>query len=275
MFKIMVPHTVIVGSDSIFWHSTLWSVLCEEIFYALYPILNRVGSSFGLAKTLKSAFVIALPVAWFCSPAEEWQDLGILGTAVVLFPVWLLGCHLAEHVSSLKEARSPRVIWSWRLGAWAAMWVAEILHFHGGIPQTRSSIWIGVYCYFWVRAEISHYKNRAPRAVLVWAGRWSYSMYLIHPLVIALCVKYDFLTEGSRLSSAGKIALILIGSYLFYLAVERPSHGIAKKIALFRPNEPSQDVEHAKSFEQSGLRGASYTMAREPFVAPRPGHLGQ
>src|SRR5205807_5596222 len=35
MFKIMFPQIVIVGSDSILWHSTLWSVLCEELYYAL------------------------------------------------------------------------------------------------------------------------------------------------------------------------------------------------------------------------------------------------
>jgi peptidoglycan/LPS O-acetylase OafA/YrhL len=218
----------------------LWSVLCEEIFYALYPMLNRIGFSFGLTNILAAAFVVAVPVAWLCSPAVEWQDLGVIGTAVVLFPVWLLGCRLAEQVSSLPKVSSRVAIWSWRLGAWTTMWVAEVLHFHGGVPQTRTSIWIGVYAYFWIRAEINRYRNRAPWAVLVWAGRWSYSLYLIHPLVIALCFKFDVLADGSRLSSAGMMALILSASYLFYLAVERPSHNGARRIALFHPDEPSR-----------------------------------
>jgi peptidoglycan/LPS O-acetylase OafA/YrhL len=250
MFKILFPETVVVGSDSIFWHSTLWSVLCEEIFYALYPILNRLGFSFGLAGILNTAFVVALPVAWLYSPAEEWQDLGIFGTAVVLFPVWLLGCRLAEDISSLKGECSRRAIWCWRFGAWAAMWATEIAHFHGGIPQTRTSLWIGVFSYFWIRVELRYYVTRAPWAVLVWAGRWSYSLYLIHPLVIALCVEYRVLIDGSRLSSVGKMALILACSYLFYLAVERPSHNCARRIARFGPDESKQGAPHAGSLSK-------------------------
>src|SRR5262249_34061624 len=187
MFKILILETVIVGINSILLHSTLWSVLCEEIYYALYPLLNRGALAFGLSKILKPAFVIGLVVAWLYWPAQEWQDLGILGMAIVLFPVWLLGCHLAEHVSSLNKDYSRLSIWTWRLTAWASMWVAEMLHFHGGIPQTRTALWMGVFSYFWLRAEISYHKNRSPWGVLVWAGRWSYSLYLIHPLVIYLC----------------------------------------------------------------------------------------
>ncbi len=238
MFKLMFPQTVIVGADSILWHSTLWSIVCEEAFYALYPFLNRLSFSFGLAAILRPTIAAALLVAWLSYPAEEWQDLGILGTAVVLFPVWLLGCGLAERVSSIKQVCSQRAIWGWRLSAWAVMWMAEMLHFHGGIPQTRTSLWTGIFFYFWVRAEIGYYRGRAPWAVLVWAGRWSYSLYLVHPLVIALCFKHGFLIESSPANFVAMMVLILTGAYVFYLLVERPSHNCARRIALFAPDEP-------------------------------------
>jgi peptidoglycan/LPS O-acetylase OafA/YrhL len=251
MFKILIPETVIIGQDSILWHSTLWSVLCEEIYYALYPYLNRASLTFGLATIFKAAFVIAVPIAWLYSPAQEWQDLGIVGMAVVLFPVWLLGCYLAEHVSSLEKDCSRRAIWTWRLSAWAVMWIAEMLHFHGGISQTRTSIWMGVFAYFWLRAEITYFKHRTPWPVLVRAGRWSYSLYLIHPLVIALCFKFLFLTQTTRLNSAVMMALILAASYLCYLVVERPSHNLARKIPLFYPDEPTPAGGYIKVAEQA------------------------
>lgn len=268
MFKIMFPQVVIVGSDSIFWRSVLWSVLCEEIFYALYPVINRIGHSFGLAKVLAAAFIVGALVAWLSSPAEEWLDLGILGTAVVLLPVWLLGCHLAERVGSFKTARSVYAIWIWRLGAWAMMWAAEMLHFHGGISQTRTSIWLGVYAYFWLRAEIVRYQDRVPWAAWVRAGRWSYSLYLIHPLVIALCVGYGVLTDGSRLSWIGMMALILAASYLFYLTVERPSHSLARKIAMFAPPESGHRAHDAARGNDTARVETSFAMA-----APPPGRL--
>jgi peptidoglycan/LPS O-acetylase OafA/YrhL len=254
MFKILIPDTIIVGSESILWHSTLWSVLCEEIYYAMYPFLNRMTLAFGLANILKAAFIIGIPTAWLYWPAQDWQDLGVLGMAVVLFPVWLLGCRLAESVPSLKKDYSRGAIWAWRLSAWAVMWVAEMLHFHGGIPQTRTSVWIGVFYYFWLRAEIGYYKNQAPWGVLVWAGRWSYSLYLIHPLVISICFKFNFLTEGSRLDSAAMMMLILIASYLCYLAIERPSHNLARKIPLFYSGDPKQATPYIESVERSTLK---------------------
>ena len=41
--------TSTLGAASILWKSTLWSVLCEEIYYALYPLLLPVVAVWLLA----------------------------------------------------------------------------------------------------------------------------------------------------------------------------------------------------------------------------------
>jgi peptidoglycan/LPS O-acetylase OafA/YrhL len=231
--KILIPRTVIFGSNSILWHSTLWSIVCEEMYYAVYPFLNRLRLLIGWLYILICAFGVAIPVALFYLPAQDWQDVGIVNTAIVLFPVWLLGCYLAENLPSSTNRCSTRSIWIWRSSAWLTMWIAEMLHFHGGIHQIQTGLWTGVVFYFWVRAEICYYQNRRPWDLMVWGGRWSYSLYLIHPVVISLCAGYGILASESRQNWIIVMALILAGSYVFYLAIERPSHNIARRIILF------------------------------------------
>jgi peptidoglycan/LPS O-acetylase OafA/YrhL len=256
VFKILVPKTVVFGSNSILWYSTLWSVLCEEIYYAVYPLLNQLQSAVGWPNILKGAFSVAIPVALYYLPAQDWQDLGIINTAIVLLPVWLLGCYLAENLPSLAKEYSIRGIWIWRLCAWSTMWLAEILHFHGGIHQIQTGLWTGVIFYFWLRAEISYYRNRTPWSLLVWAGRWSYSLYLVHPIVISVCAAYGLLAFESRRNWIVVLTLILLASYAFYLVIERPSHHLAKKISLFRPSAGNMAAAPvpSRSITQSGDR---------------------
>jgi peptidoglycan/LPS O-acetylase OafA/YrhL len=234
LFKIFFPQTIILGVGSILWHSTLWSVLCEEIYYAVYPLLNRMRLAVGWPVMLKVAFGASILVSWYHFSSMDWQDIGIIATAVTLLPVWLMGCCLAENVSSLKQQPSKHAIWLWRFGAWCVMWLALLLHFHSSIHQTQSGLVVGVIYFFWIRAEISHYKGRAPWQWLVWAGGWSYSLYLIHPIIIGWCFSHDIVAYNSRLDWGITIAAILAASYAFYLLVEWPSHKLARLIPLFR-----------------------------------------
>ena len=236
-FKIVFPDRIIIGRDSILWHSTLWSVLCEEIYYAMYPLLNRLGPRFGWPNILKVAFGMAIPVSWYFFLGQDWQDLGIIATALTLFPVWLMGCYLAETVSSLSKRYTVREIWVWRFAAWGIMWLASILHFHLGIYQTQTGLWVGVIYYFWIRAEIGYFGTRKPWNWLIWSGQWSYSLYLIHPIIISLCVSHHIWAFESRLDWVLTMVFILSASYAFYLAIERPSHTVARTVPLLAPDQ--------------------------------------
>jgi peptidoglycan/LPS O-acetylase OafA/YrhL len=230
---MVFPRTIVFGNDSILWHSTLWSVVCEEIYYAIYPLLNRLSAQTGWVNIIKATFITSILISGYFYEAVEWQDIGVVATAVTLFPVWLLGCYLAEHVSELKKVCSARRIWLWRVTAVVAMWMALVLHFHLGIHQTQTGLWIGVLYYFWIREELSYYRTRSPWNLLIWGGRWSYSLYLTHPIIVAVCLKYGVKAYASRLDWLVVIALVFIASYTFYLVVERPTHNQARKISLF------------------------------------------
>ncbi len=42
VYRFVGQRFVFWGEHSILWQSPLWSLLCEEIYYAVYPLLRRL-----------------------------------------------------------------------------------------------------------------------------------------------------------------------------------------------------------------------------------------
>jgi len=217
------------GEHSILWESPLWSLACEEIYYAMYPALRQVRNRIGWKWVLPISFVVGTAIALLHPRALNWHVYGPLGTALLLLPVWLLGCVLAEQAETLPARDSTTSIWFWRFLAWLGCWTSEMLHFKGGLSYTQTMIWFGVLAYFWLRQELGYAKVHAPNRWLVAAGAWSYSLYLVHAYGGSL-----FEMLGWKLHRIPNWFLVmgssLLFSYLFYLLVERPSHKLARRI---------------------------------------------
>jgi peptidoglycan/LPS O-acetylase OafA/YrhL len=232
VWRLSGNHQPLLGENSILWKSPLWSLLCEEVYYLLYPLIRIVRWRYGWTLILSVAFPLGAAISLLHISATDWHPYGPLGTSFILFPVWLLGCVLAEQSDHLVALNSSLGIWGWRFMIWLASWLCEILDFKLGVHTGVTMLGFGVLAYFWVKKEIAYGLNHSPSRLLVWAGAWSYSLYLIHgaaPEFYKLIPVQDF---GAVLNWFLFYTFVLGSSYLFYLAIERPSHLLARKIRI-------------------------------------------
>jgi peptidoglycan/LPS O-acetylase OafA/YrhL len=211
--------------------AVLWSVYCELIYYTLYPILFRLFLLLGIEAVLGAATAVSvLLIATHWSYVWQWQ-FGISVTWLVGLPSWLLGCLIAQKTSHATPPRPRLSIWFWRGGAWIYSVAAIVAVSHSpivvGYPATL--LVFSFYCYFWLRRELERYTSNPPNALLEWAGTWSFSLYLVHNLVIAAWIQLD-LPWPLLINWFLKIVTILAASYVFYAVVEYPCHVLARRV---------------------------------------------
>ena len=134
VYRLWGQRMVFWGEHSVLWESPLWSLACEEIYYAAYPLLRWARNYFGWKKFLPAAFLAGVGAGLTHPHALGWHAFSPFGTALILLPVWLLGCLLAEQGEAIPIRSSTARIWGWRFLAWLGCWTSEMLHFKVGVP---------------------------------------------------------------------------------------------------------------------------------------------
>ena len=250
VYRLAGQKLTLWGEHSILWESPLWSLLCEEIYYALYPLLRAARRLAGWKALLTASFVAGTATAATHIHSDAWHDFGPLGTSLILLPAWLLGAYLAEQSDTLAPLRSSTEIWIWRGGIWLACWTSEILHFKGHVHYTQTMIWFGVLAYFWVKKELAYSAFRSPNRFLVAAGAWSYSLYLVHAQGMALYWSLPIPFLGYILSWCFTMIFSLGVAWIFYRLVERPSHRLARKIRMQAAVQPIPSEKPAMAYNR-------------------------
>lgn len=212
--------------------SVRWSLYCELIYYSIYPALFAVFRRFGIGRVTIASFLIAAGLV-----VANWQFLyawqfGVGLAWIVGLPAWLLGCLLAERSRRGIAAALPGSIWVWRILAWGFASTCGLLVFHGPIKigYTITGQLFSIVVYLWLGSELIAYRGGAIAALLDAAGRWSYSVYLLHNSVIAAFREFQP-AQGQIATWVLQLVAILAASYAFYRAVEYPSHRLARYLS--------------------------------------------
>ena len=222
---------------ALFERSILWSLICEEIYYLLYPLLRTVSNRIGWRSLILLAFAAAFILAFNDPttgsatdptagdyPAFGWRLNWLLG-----LPCWLLGCLLGE----MKQSRivtKPQIL-AWRSAAWAASAMASVLRFHSPVKYPVTLNLFAILVFFWLSREIAYYQDRMPISIFERAGKWSYSLYLVHPHGQLIWKSLPAFALPLILNWPIHLAFILICAFAFYWLIEKPTHQWARKLS--------------------------------------------
>lgn len=215
-----------------------WTLTIELIFYVLCSVLKATGL---LSNRLITAYcAIGSFTLW---RAVSWLGIGskhLKAEWAVLIVVSFVGSVFYEiHTGR----RNVRVLYpllpAFLASAWLSIWFS--VHAPDANPGLSASfanvvltslLSLGIFCVaFWMRA-------RQFPTVLLWFGRISYSLYLMHG-IIGLLV--DHFLPARPYTWAVQLALALLAADLCYRFIERPTLRLAKgshRNEITAPNAP-------------------------------------
>lgn len=213
----------------------VWSLICEIIYYALYPVLLLLARRWGWKTVFFSSSVAALLLLASDPSLSEYPSFGVSRTWILGLPIWILGCLLAERLRSQAGPVDVLKVWGARSLVFVASAAAVVLRWKLGshaIGYPWSMTVFGLVSWWWLGIELRHLRTSPPPRWLDSIGAASYSLYLSHVLVIHL--GWGILgAHGTTLwFRAVLVAASLAAAGLFYLAIERPSHRVASRIDL-------------------------------------------
>ena len=213
----------------------LWSVICEAIYYALYPLLRRIRRIISWENMIATSFAISFLVCIFNLDdlrrgLNSYVALGLL-TWIVGLPCWMLGCWLAENFQKFRRPTTHQIVML-RLSVLLASFVLRLAKFHGSGIVYSNVFTLNVFSLLvviWLGQEIQRYSDRRPPSFLEAAGTWSYSLYLIHPIIITIfgLMAISLTDAVSLLTRILVVILCLVMSYLFFRVVELPAHKLS------------------------------------------------
>lgn len=252
--------------------SVLWSLYCEMVYYAVYPLLRPrfhyigemiVGCALMAAAMVACVRLFGHPVCHGC----VYETYRIPGTALLYAAGWISGCLIAETQRNaaqfqIRGAYSPLTMAmrrgldaSTRLlanhlvvlrtvvvaaGAAVMILLSESSLKPAMLPLITPDITLPVFQIFaaiWIATETATPSHSRLWTVLAACGAWSYSLYLCHKTALALLEMTTF-DESSRYAWFVEVALAFAISYAFYRIIEKPSHVISQRLRKYTPDVP-------------------------------------
>src|SRR5260370_16816522 len=102
------------------------------------------------------------------------------------------------------------------------------LHWSPRVGLREGLIFFAIAATAWLFQEAVRFRRIRPLSILEWAGTWSYSLYLVHPLAMAFYRLLPFDQSGSFMGWCMHMSFILVSSYIFAVLFEFTSHKLPR-----------------------------------------------
>jgi len=217
----------------------LWSLICELFYYFLYPFMLGIKQSWNIKFWFSFVVSFLTIISFAFSDIHSlilqsrtdyhgyyWQ-LGPLFTWIIGLPCWLLGVLIAENINKKMQVQ-PKKLFFLRVLVFLTAVLLNFLKIEYLLSFILSMNFFALLSYYWLRLEIIYFRNKTPIYLLELLGKSSYSLYIIHPLVIVI------ISQFLSLDNKNAILIIVITitlSHIFYLLIEKPAHNLAKRFA--------------------------------------------
>lgn len=213
-----------------------WSLICEAIYYLLYPLVLKYIDKLDLilVVTFVLSYLGTISYSLLSDTYNgDFHRLGFLGTWIIGFPIWLLGVKLSVLYVKFKADRlqvSFKKITIIRMCIFFFTSIASVLRFHFDIAFGYTLPVFSLFAFYWLKNELIFYSNKEENKILAYGGNFSYSIYLLHYLVMFFFLHYLNIKMLNIGYSAVLILITLFASWIFYLIIERPSHRFTRSI---------------------------------------------
>ncbi len=230
-------------------NSALWSVAVECHIYLLFPLLVLSWKRTGPVATFAWASLLAGGLYVFLLRHPPYRV--ITPQYLILFMLGMLG---AAIYASPRWEETKKLPW----GVFAAVLISGMMAVHHFAPARLVDTYLGVEDVFVGLGAMSLLLAGARPGItaralsvkpLVFLGKFSYSIYLIHIPILELLQRFaaprlDVSSTSGVVKLLGMGALVAVataGAYLFYLAFERPV------VQLLHGKRPSAEAAPAKA----------------------------
>ena len=218
---------------SIFYLLVGWSIVCEIVYYIIYPFLRLlIKNKKGWQKLLLLSYIPTILAFWFFPlKLVNYPGVGFYYVISLGFPCWMLGLLLCYSIDNNNQKNSPskknlvfhRILIFFLAFASHVLALQEVL----GHPFTLNLFAIAAF--FWLRKEIAFYHDRPTSNFMDNLGKASYSIYLMHGIPAFII---SLLTPEPERSSRFFLYWIILAilTSAFYFLVEKPTHNLSRKL---------------------------------------------
>lgn len=219
----LIGHVLLVHNWSLDWmykiNGVLWSIALEAQLYLTLPFIVVGVYRWGRSRVLGVVSVVAATTLLLPNAPK------LYGWFLALFALGIILAH-ASYRPSLQQGANPRLGLIASLLAFvitvALVWTNAPIY----LSDSTMGVAVGSLCYGLTTSPQGILHKLFEARALVWAGAFSYSLYLIHhPLLqVAFAVRPAWTTSPLALTGylMAIVPLVILGSIAFAIVFEAP-----------------------------------------------------